>query len=166
MIFRTGETGSRNLNIHPLSSSSVSLSWSLISSDTPCGGVTAPFKIQWRKTNQMTINVKYVEGFNTTITGLDSQTEYEFRILSCANRNDKSLWISFKLPAGESAVINNSDDIIPKPPDRLELSFLNRTSVNLTWSDDSNSVIYVACFIEASKGCDANMCRDDYKLRR
>lgn len=117
----------------------------------------------------MAINVKYVEAFNTTITGLESQIEYEFRILSCANKNDKSLWTSFKLP--ETGIVevatdeNNSTDA-PKPPQHLDLSFLNRTSVNLTWSDDFGNVNYIVCFIEASKGCEAHTCRDDHKLRR
>lgn len=110
--------------------------------------------------------------FNTTITGLNPQTEYEFRILSCANKNDKSLWTAFKLPSGIDEVVEGADleisneTSLQKPPEHLDLSFLNRTSVNLTWSGDSGNVVYVVCFIEASKGCGANTCKDDHKLRR
>lgn len=168
--FLLGETGSRNLQFKPLTSSSISLTWSLISSDTPCGGKRALYKVQWKKTNQMAINVKYIDGFNCTITGLDQQIEYEFRISSCATKNDKSLWMAFKLPdsiEGSITDVNNTALVLQKPPEFLDLSFLNRTSVNLTWFGDVGNVVYAVCFIEASKGCDANMlCNDDRRLRR
>lgn len=120
----------------------------------------------------MVVNVKYIEGFNTTVTVLEPETEYEFRILSCANKNDKSVWTPFRftnveLPNGVGD-INGTEmyDGPPKPPEHLNLSFLNRTSVNLTWTDDSGSTLYVVCFVEASKGCDQNTCKDDHKLKR
>lgn len=49
----------------------------------------------------------------------------------------------------------------PGPPERLDLSFLNRTSVNLTWFDGAKSGYYVVCYIEASQGCNANTCKDE-----
>lgn len=116
----------------------------------------------------MAINVKYVDDFNTTITGLEPQVEYEFRILSCANKNDKSLWTTFKL--SKSEVVEGAVDVnetnVQTTPDHLDLSFLNRTSVNLTWSGESSNGMYVVCFSEAGKGCGANSCSDDHKLRR
>lgn len=153
------------MQFNPISSSSLVLTWSLISSDTPCGTVTAPFKVQWKKTNQMTINVKYVNGTSTTITGLNPRTEYEFKISSCANKNDKSLWSQFRFPNNQ-IVENNDTEVFDDLREHLNLSFLNRTSVNLSWYDDSVDANYVVCYVEANKGCEVNTCKGDMTSSR
>lgn len=121
----------------------------------------------------MPINIHTNNVFTFISVGLDTSTEYEFRVQSETNKNYSSPWVTFFFPTvnknGESKGIVKSDDLFnatrnaPVAPNHLEVQFLSATSVNLTWMDLGEDYSYTVCYFEVN---DKDDCEHGHLVQR
>ncbi|KAK4882138.1 hypothetical protein RN001_005457 [Aquatica leii] len=164
---RTGVEGDRNLTVIYLSETSVKLTWSNISTDTPCGGATALYKVQWKRSDQSSIHIEHTTSFKKIVSRLRPSAVYEFRVQSTTNKNDNSPWITFSFPSEKNNTevevtipqanetdIENQTVITPPIPAQVEAESITPYSINLTWTslNEYENVSYKIYCIDVSSG--------------
>lgn len=64
-----GVTGNRNIYLRKAENNSLLVTWSKISSDTPCGSNNTEYKLHWKKDDKIASSVLTVNGYTHVLSG-------------------------------------------------------------------------------------------------